>query len=428
MDKQKLDNQVIEENNETEVKKKRVKRKDWTPEYRKHRRKKSWLTFGSIMGSIVLIIAIIAIIGVAGTGANIKKINAMEKVGASLVPATDVDTGNTTFYVDNAEDFKVLQLTDIHLGGGAFSLQKDSWAIDAVKTLVEENKPDLVIVTGDIAYPVPFQSGTFNNRREARVFATLMEQLEVYWAPVFGNHDTEMYSSYDRESIAEFYTDAQWKYCLFEEGDKDVDGFGNYVINVEEKDTNRIIHSFYLLDSHSYTDGDYFGAAWKYDNIHQNQVDWYKNEVARINKINIDNGFESVKSTMYFHIPLQEYLEAWTEYVDNDFQDTDDVKYNFGVAGEEGKVVYCGVKEDEMFDSIIEMGSTVGVFCGHDHLNNFSITYKGIKLTYGMSIDYLAYAGIQHKTEQRGGTVITVLNDSGNVEIAQSPYGVSIDK
>ena len=37
---------------------------------------------------------------------------------------------------------------------------------------------------------------------------------------------------------------------------------------------------------------------------------------------------------------------------------------------------------------------------------NFSVNYKGIRLTYGMSIDYLAYAGIWQETNQRGCTVI----------------------
>ena len=34
-------------------------------------------------------------------------------------------------------------------------------ALNAVAAMVTAEKPDLVIVTGDIAYPVPFQAGTF---------------------------------------------------------------------------------------------------------------------------------------------------------------------------------------------------------------------------------------------------------------------------
>ena len=60
-----------------------------------------------------------------------------------------------------------------------------------------------------------------------------------------------------------------------------------------------------------------------------------------------------------------------------------------------------------MFDTALELGSTSGFFCGHDHYNNASIEYKGIRLTYGMSIDYLAMPGIEKETKQRGAELIT---------------------
>ena len=65
-----------------------------------------------------------------------------------------------------------------------------------------------------------------------------------------------------------------------------------------------------------------------------------------------------------------------------------------------------------MFDTALELGSTTGFFCGHDHYNNASIEYKGIRLTYGMSIDYLAMPGIEKETKQRGAELITIHSDS----------------
>ncbi len=35
-----------------------------------------------------------------------------------------------------------------------------------------------------------------------------------------------------------------------------------------------------------YTDGDIFGIGWKYDNIHQDQIDWYKTEINKLNALN----------------------------------------------------------------------------------------------------------------------------------------------
>ena len=60
------------------------------------------------------------------------------------------------------------------------------------------------------------------------------------------------------------------------------------------------------------------------------------------------------------------------------------------------------------------------MFCGHDHLNTLSLVYKGIQLTYGMSIDYLGYKGIMNRHTQRGGTLITRHTD-GNVSIKMVP-------
>ena len=157
---------------------------------------------------------------------------------------------------------------------------------------------------------------------------------------------------------------------------------------------------------------------WKYDNIHENQVEWYKNTVLALNAQNNavlkELGREensAIKSLAFMHIPLVEQKDAWYEYAENGFEDTENVKYIYGVAGESKKVVYSGIKEDNLFETMLELGSTKGTFCGHDHLNNFSIEYKGIRLTYSLSVDYLAYPGIKNEGTQRGCTVITVSPD-----------------
>lgn len=345
-----------------------------------------------------------------GNKANLEKAKSFATVEYENQLAPEKDShGNWTFVTD--EDFKVVQLTDVHIGGGWMSLKKDGMALNAVAAMVTAEKPDLVVVTGDIGYPVPFQSGTFNNKSSAEIFAELMEQLGVYWTLCFGNHDTEAYSFYSREDMSEFYLSEKYEHCLFQAGPEDISGYGNQVINI--KQTNGVIsQSLYVLDSHSYTDGDIFGVMWKYDNIHQDQIDWYKQNVEMYNVENAETckalGIKEsdVKSTMFFHIPLEEYRDAWYEYVDNGFKDTENVKLVYGTAGESKKVVYCGMGEDELFETILELGSTTGIFCGHDHKNNFSLCYKGIRLTYGMSVDYLAYPGIYKLGSQRGCTVI----------------------
>ncbi len=372
--------------------------------------KQRFKIFLKVLLIIILVIAllcgILASVSAVGLKSNSNFIETIETVSFDnqLEPVLD-DNGCYTFTTD--DHFKVIQLTDVHIGGGFLSIKKDSMAINAVAAMITAEKPDLVVITGDIAYPVPFQAGTFNNKTSAELFAQLMEKLGVYWVPVFGNHDTEAYSYYSREKISEFYSQEKFSHCLFQAGPEDVDGYGNSIINVKNT-KGEITQSLVMLDSHSYVDNDYFGIMWKYDTIHESQVKWYEDS---LNKIKAENNDVMPKSLAFFHIAIPEYKTAWDEYRANDFNDTENVKYIYGKAGEKDYSVYTSEYNYGFFDKVKELGSTQGMFCGHDHLNNFSIDYKGVRLTYGYSIDYLAYTGIMKFGLQRGCTVIDIAPD-----------------
>lgn len=331
----------------------------------------------------------------------------------AVVPVKE-ENGEYAFITDR--ELKILDFTDVHFGGGWMSFNKDRMAINAVAAMITAEKPDLVVVTGDISYPVPFQSGTFNNKTSATMLITLLEQLQVPWTVTFGNHDTEAYSYYSREKVSAFYSDDSLEYCLFSTGPEDVDGYGNHVIHV--KNTKGLItQELVFMDSHSYTDGDIFGIFWKYDNIKQSQVDWYEEKIKSAQKNNPD-----VKSLLFFHIPLVEYRDAYDELLANDMKDTENVKYISGVVKEKDPYVYCGMGEDNLFEKVLELGSTQAMFCGHDHVNNIVMKYKGVDLTYNYSVDYLAYVGISKKGAQRGCTVITVNPDGSYTQSHENYY------
>ena len=78
--------------------------------------------------------------------------------------------------------------------------------------------------------------------------------------------------------------------------------------------------------------------------------------------------------------------------------------------------ICCSKHDSKLFETAAALGSTKAIFCGHDHYNNLSLEYRGIRLTYGYSIDYLAMPGIENDTEQRGATLITIAKD-GSFEI-----------
>lgn len=328
-----------------------------------------------------------------------------------LVPQKDE---NGYWYFTTDGDFKVMHLTDIHIGGGWMSYGRDKKALNAVATMITKEKPDLVIASGDIAYPVFFQAGTFNNYSGAKIFANLMESLGVYWDVTFGNHDAEAYSYFDREAVSEFYSDSEYKYCLYQAGPEDVDGYGNHVIEV--KNSNGIItQAMVLIDSQAYVDDTIITSIkGTYDNIHENQVEWYETEINRMNAENksINKKADAVVTHAFFHIPLVEMGDAWKEFQENGFKDTEDFKYINGIIGEGGRRVYSGFGEDNLFEKMLELGSTKAMYNGHDHYNNTTIEYKGIQFSYGYSIDYLAYIGIAKEGSQRGCTMITCKPDA----------------
>ncbi len=364
--------------------------------------------------SIVIVLAIvIAGLNLLSVQNLLKKGNTYNKIEFEnqLVPQKD-EKGNWYFTTD--EDFKVMHLTDIHIGGGFLSKTVDEKALNAVATMITKEKPDLVIATGDITFPVPYRAGTFNNYSGIKAFANLMESLGVYWDVTFGNHDAEAYSYFDREAIAEFYENEEYKYCLFQSGPEDIDGYGNHTIEIKNSQ-GIITQSLILIDSQAYVkDNIIESIKGTYDNVHPNQVEWYESEILRMNAENEKISAEAVpvKSLAFFHIPLVEMDDAWNEFRENGYTDTDDFKYIEGIIGEEGRQVCCGYGEDDLFEKMVELKSTKAMFNGHDHVNNTTFEYKGIQFSYGYSIDYFAYSGIDKLGSQRGCTMITCKPDS----------------
>ena len=387
-----------------------------------------------VLGIIIGFAALLAIANTICTAIDMRAVNALAPVEneARLISQMDDETGCYTFTTDR--ELKVMQLSDIHLGSAILTVDNDKQVIRTVETMLRVEKPDLVIVTGDAFFPVP-QSGTFNNANELKVFSTMMNKLGIYWAYAFGNHEYQGFAYLDESELAQRLEECG-EYCLFQRGSESVSGEGNYAINVKNSD-GIITRTLILLDSHAYLPEDKLGLGEKYDNIHEDQIEWYKNTVNNFTELNkqaiagtkdadkksaYSKQFSIVKSSLFFHIPLAEYKTAWENYRDNGYKDAVDTKYCYGYMGEEkAPYIYCGSGEDNLFEAAVEYGSTDSMFCGHDHTNNFSFEYKGIRLSYGLSCDCLVYKNIKHLGSQRGCTLITCAPD-GTLAITPENY------
>lgn len=100
-----------------------------------------------------------------------------------------------------------------------------------------------------------------------------------------------------------------------------------------------------------------------------------------------------VPSLAFFHIPLYEFTQAYNEAKEN----------GEIISGWRFEKEYGPYEDDGMFEAMLEMGSTKGVFVGHDHMNNYSVNYKGIRFTYGNSCDHNIYL-----VPFRGGKLIEI--------------------
>ena len=316
------------------------------------------------------------------------------------------ETGVYTI-TSSTEDFKILHLTDIHIGGSLYSYSKDMKALKACYAEIEHTHPDLVVVTGDLCFPLGIMSLSLNNSAPVQQFAAFMRNTGIPWAFTYGNHDTENLASLNKQELNDVYKSLSFKTSgnlLYPYVQPDIMGRNNQLIEIRNTD-GTLNTGLFMIDSNAYT-GEGINV---YDYIHDDQVDWYADEVKRMNA----EAGHTVNSFVFFHIPLQQYKTATELYLEG----SDEVKYFFGEnPGDHGGItndlVCCSDYPSKLFDTALELGSTTGFFCGHDHYNNASLEYKGIRLTYGMSIDYLAMPGIEKETKQRGAELITIHKDS----------------
>ena len=297
------------------------------------------------------------------------------------------------------KDFRILQLTDIHLGGSIFTKKLDNKALKACEELIKYASPDLVCVTGDVSFPLPHKTLSINNMKPARLFGSLMEKIGIPWTFVYGNHDSEVFATHKKSDLSSYY--ASCPNCLFKSSAEGITGDSNYVIKLRNED-GKLNQLLVFIDSNAYAKKGFFSG---FDYIHDDQVEWYEKEIKRVAK---EEERSNIPSLCFFHIPLVEYRDAWWALQEQ----SEDCVYHFGCVQETDQYFGTSHTRGKMFDKMQELGSTKGVFVGHDHYNTQSVTYKGIQLTYGMSIDYLAYNGIKKRINQRGATIIDIKDDS----------------
>ncbi|MFI3267160.1 MAG: metallophosphoesterase [Rikenellaceae bacterium] len=238
--------------------------------------------------------------------------------------------------------FKIVQITDVHFKNGNAA---SDVALELFDEIIENEKPDLVVFTGDIVVePAPVIEGW------KKVIAPF-QKAQIPMAIVLGNHDDEHNST--REEINSFLMNEP--YCLVEDED--------YVLEIEGKESEKAA-LLYMFDSNSYsTLENVSGYGWF-------SLDQIQNYVTKSKSYTEMNNGEKIPSLAFFHIPLPEYSSA---YNNKTFP-------AIGFRGEEE----CPPKINTgMFAAMVEMGDVMGCFVGHDHVNDYIAYQNDIALAYG---------------------------------------------
>ncbi len=307
---------------------------------------------------------------------------------------------------DPNEDFVVLNLADVQLDDDELydTVGEDSMA--HVAKVIEDLNPDLITLSGDNAW------GTITYLELIK----LVDSYGIPWGAVMGNHDGQ-------GCISEFwaaYHLAQAENSVFKFGPEGM-GYGNYVINITEN--GEIIHSIYMLDTHNNRDYEIDGQTVNgYDHLWDEQMDWYKWCVEGIN----DLAGKNVQSTVIMHIPVYEYYDAWHAVA----SDIDEANGKLGVItnytdeayGRRGETGGHPPVNNGFFKLCKDLGSTKDMIVGHDHDNDYSIVYDGIRLTYAVKTGY----GCYFTEDMLGATTLSIHSD-GTTTLKQNHYELTAD-
>jgi len=253
-----------------------------------------------------------------------------------------------TLYFKENNTFKILQMTDLHYHHGNKHQDDDELTITLLEQLVDIEKPDFVMFTGDIL--IAYEKTDVTDGLDALLKGVTKHNIP--WAYVFGNHDHEKGISKEifiktQQSIPNCYTVA---------GPNNISGMGNFVLDIKDKNSNEIGARLFCLDSHDYPKTDQGKYAW----IDESQIKWFQEQTA--------SNIPKIPSFVFFHIPLPEYNDAW--------ESTNKI-------GSKNEKVCCPEVNSHFFDAMVDSQHVLACFVGHDHINDFCAAYRGIDLNYG---------------------------------------------
>ena len=245
--------------------------------------------------------------------------------------------------------FKIVQFTDVHWKADSIASEE---AGERMSEVLDAEKPDLVIFTGDVIFGKPAD-------KSMRCALEPTIKRGIPFAVTFGNHDDELGMS--RKELYDFIKDMPGNLTSTVEG---LSGVTNFILPVKASDGSKDAAILYVFDSNSYAT---LKGIKDYGWIKHDQVRWYIDESKKFTEA---NGGTPLTALSFFHIPLPEYHEA----VQNEGSFLIGTRKEKACAPEINTGLFAAMKE---------AGDVLGVFVGHDHVNDYAVSWKGIMLCYG---------------------------------------------
>ncbi len=263
---------------------------------------------------------------------------------------------NLIFQKDST--FKIVQFTDIHWVSGQEGNEADLAMMNAVLNV---EKPDLVVFTGDIV--LSEQESEDQLKKGWKEVTKPVREKEIPWVAVLGNHDSE--GKVTRNVVCEVVSDL--KYNI---NPKHVGSLHDFYLPVRTKD-KKLGAVIYLFDSNDYPESFMPG---KYAWITKKQIDNYIDTSDSIKSVH--NNYP-VPALAFFHIPIPEYKGI--------------IDKPEAITGHAGEGVSSPDINSGLFSAMVLQGDVMGVFCGHDHNNDFIGELNHIALAYGRCSGTNAY-------------------------------------
>lgn len=304
----------------------------------------------------------------------------------------------TVFSKAEDEDFKILMLSDVQLTWPWKGTKQVKYVMD---TLIERHSPDLLIFAGD-------NVGGVLSHFQIRTFTKLADSYGIPWATTFGNHDRDKHADIDYQlKIME-----KSKNFVYTADPTNVKGRSNYVIPIADSE-GKPIYNLFMIDSHGgnfkcvHEDGTTHAG---YDFIDETQLSWFEDNVAELDKIAEKKDGEHIPSMVFSHFPIQEFAKGYSEAVGESEKSGIEISLVEGKR-REGEGHSC---IDKGLFETYKRNNVTHVFAGHEHTNDYSLMYDGMRLTYGVKTgDHSTY-----DPHINGGTLITIGRDN-SVSVTQ---------